>query len=434
MDFDNNIPDMTSYLPQPGSQQHTPQPQSDDPFGQQHQHFGQQDSRPPQLAFGQQQGQPLMMGGQGMQPQQGGQYLQQGQPMMQMGQQYFIPQQGQQQGGQQGGQMMQGIPQMQHQMQIPGAQQGFQQQQGQQQGGQGGQQGNLPMVVVPSKSTSFYPEHPRYSGGFIFKVFNDERTHFIQLPSQYVLVTEGSTRYLNCGNAEQMAPRFVLCRHILRDRLCPRGSTCNFIHGVLRAAEGDPAYRRVEVHKNDAMETGMTRYETLPPGMNMVIAYPGEDRNIPIPSQHIYKTRGSELYYRVLPNGLPPKIPQRCTHYHFKKMCHRGAECNFIHIAYDPGMLNNGQQPPQGGQQGQPMPQQGGQQQQNLQAQFHNMQISGGNQQYVAQGSHGIPIPQGQGGQGMMQMSFPGQQGQQMMQGNSLVSGAQPTLSFPMQK
>jgi hypothetical protein len=217
-------------------------------------------------------------------------------------------------------------------------------QQNQQQAG-GPNQAAVPMVVVPaSNSTSFYPEHPRYAGGFIFKVFNDERTHFIQLPSQYVLVTEGSARYLNCGNAEQMAPRFVLCRHILRDRLCPRGSTCNFIHGVLRAAEGDPSYRRVEVHKNDAMETGITKYEVLSPGINMMIAYPGEDRSIPVPSQNIYKTRGSELYFRVLPTGLPPKIPQRCTHYHFKKMCHRGAECNFIHIAYDANVQGMGDQ------------------------------------------------------------------------------------------
>eukprot|EP00759_Apiculatamorpha_spiralis_P048090 PhF_6_TR43419/c3_g1_i1/m.66713 len=197
------------------------------------------------------------------------------------------------------------------------------------------QQQAPPSVVVPNSSTSFYPEHPRYAAGFIFKVFNDERTHFIHLPSQYVLVTEGSNRYLNCGNTEQMAPRFVLCRHILRDRLCPRGSTCNFIHGVLRAAEGDPNYRRVEVHKNDATEHGGPRYETLPPGAKMLIAYPGEERHVQIPSQNIYKTRGSELYHRVLPSGLPPRIPQRCTHYQFKKMCHRGAECNFIHIAYD---------------------------------------------------------------------------------------------------
>ena len=174
--------------------------------------------------------------------------------------------------------------------------------------------------------------HP-YQAGMLFKLFSDEKNQYLHVPSQFVFVTEGSERFRLAQTAS------VLCRNTTKGFNCPRGNTCHFVHAMVNSAEVDPAFRRIEVHKNDANEIGFLRYDALPTGVMLQIpSAHNEAVTVVVPSHTLYRTKGAEVLYKMYPAAPAPSMSRqfcRCTYYETKKVCHRGIDCMWLHVAYD---------------------------------------------------------------------------------------------------
>jgi hypothetical protein len=159
--------------------------------------------------------------------------------------------------------------------------------------------------------------------GFKCSVYDARLTHYFEIPSEWVVPTYGSVRYIEHFN--EAGPysrfRFQLCHNFLNG-CCAKGFNCTYIH----ALQLPPSH---EIHL-----LGVDAYPRLPAGLSLLIHMPGS-AGAPqmFPSQSVIRTLGSErLYADIVGNEHGTFVhPQHCAHFLFKKMCNRGPACAFIH-------------------------------------------------------------------------------------------------------
>lgn len=215
--------------------------------------------------------------------------------------------------------------------------------------------------------------------GWQFSLFDsDIRQHFY-VDSAQVIITAGAIKYVDYFNrfGHQTRFRFQLCRRFRAAR-CKSGNECQYVH-----CRELPRPTNVHVNENAATSNPATsvtlqmilgginnlQYPTLPHGTIFNVFPPNNATNTSqlISSHQILETIGALSVYQVLsqqqgatsgqpvptrqrmvsfpgthqqlaittpmtppptPHGLKPR---HCAHFQFKRMCHLGYDCNFIH-------------------------------------------------------------------------------------------------------
>lgn len=118
--------------------------------------------------------------------------------------------------------------------------------------------------------------------------------------------------------------RLVICRNFSLDDIegsCGKGDSCKFVHADLSQCKNRP------IHVNYSWKSiAAITYPCLPAGDSLSVLAPNERQPAEdVPSERILLTRGA--------TGKKGRM-SRCAHYYFNRMCNRGAQCNFIHVAH----------------------------------------------------------------------------------------------------
>jgi hypothetical protein len=162
-----------------------------------------------------------------------------------------------------------------------------------------------------------------FPAGFTVKTYDRGLTGFFEVPSEWVVPTHGSIRFIEHYN--EVGPysrfRFQLCHSFLSGR-CTRGFDCTYIHAAQL-----PVPQEIHVQ-------GVDIYERLPAGVTFFIHIPSALKKPQmIPSEYIIRTEGSDRLFTDIVEGRRRSMnrPQHCAHFQFKKVCNLGANCSFIH-------------------------------------------------------------------------------------------------------
>jgi hypothetical protein len=192
-----------------------------------------------------------------------------------------------------------------------------------------------PWHPIPTDWIPRCHEMETFPPGFKVNVFDGVLMRYFEVPSEWIVPTVGAVRYVEHFN--EAGPytqfRFQLCHNFVNGR-CHRGFHCTYVH----ARQLPPAH---QIHVQ-----GVDTYERLPPGIMLSVYMPGSAGSPQtIPSEFIFRTRGSERIYADLLNAIHVVFqrPQHCAHFLFKKVCNRGADCAFIHALVSP--TSSGQPP-----------------------------------------------------------------------------------------
>lgn len=164
---------------------------------------------------------------------------------------------------------------------------------------------------------------PRFPEGFSFDVYDGHLTQHFEVPSQDVIPTHGSVRYVEhfneCGPYSRF--RFQICHNFTTGR-CNKGGSCTYIHVAAL-----PQSSVIHVQ-------GCADYEMLPPGATFFLHSP-HSKATPqmVRSEYLIQTQGSLLLMESIMGGKqsPIQRPQHCAHFQYKRVCNRGYNCNFIH-------------------------------------------------------------------------------------------------------
>eukprot|EP00760_Papus_ankaliazontas_P000986 PhM_4_TR10343/c0_g1_i4/m.23532 len=179
-----------------------------------------------------------------------------------------------------------------------------------------------------------------HNAGFVFKVFSFSWDQFVSVPSQMVLRTAGSERYI----AEQRAGRrhqthFHMCKNFATGLMCKKGATCPFIHAQYAdvdlengTVEASPVHLSMEVPSLDG-----ALYPRHPAGFVLSVCEPNRLSSMRyLNSEYVYVTEGSKAFMAANfgPNASPSPSNayiKHCAHFFLKKMCRMGHRCNFLH-------------------------------------------------------------------------------------------------------
>lgn len=167
-----------------------------------------------------------------------------------------------------------------------------------------------------------------FEGGCIFELFDSKLSNHFKIDSRSVVPTIGAIRYMENynENGPYTRQRFQLCNRFQKGA-CTKGADCSYIHSA-------------EVLKATTVHSfGDASHECLPAGLLLPIYSPHS--NCPpqiVPSDSVLVTDGSAKLAAAVSCGNAHLFqrPQHCAHYQFKKVCHRGNECSFIHCLIPP--------------------------------------------------------------------------------------------------
>ncbi|KAH8605033.1 hypothetical protein ERJ75_001652900 [Trypanosoma vivax] len=195
-----------------------------------------------------------------------------------------------------------------------------------------------------SRSNSGQPQERRFdmeSAGTYFNVLSADKSKALSIPSELIEPTVGSKNYLS-RNRSTKIPSFALylCKSYSNSRSCTHGNQCDFIHSrhnFVESRSENLKVSEVTVHwslpVSSVSEAMYERHEpgflfTINQGHNRnVMQFPNSTPNtIQVPSEHVYKTKGSEEAQQ----SDVVKVLRFCKHYEREK-CGRGVMCNFIH-------------------------------------------------------------------------------------------------------
>jgi hypothetical protein len=154
--------------------------------------------------------------------------------------------------------------------------------------------------------------------------YNADHTHYFRIPSESILVTKGSQKYIQLYNAHgpYTKYRFQLCWENLAGG-CRFKERCSFIHSV----PGTSNYDVTDVHYNAEDAT----HATHPAGYALRVYVPNSQTTFEdIPSDMLYCTQGSVFALNNLHNPSARRA-QHCAHFYLNHVCTRGSMCNFIH-------------------------------------------------------------------------------------------------------
>eukprot|EP00760_Papus_ankaliazontas_P014586 PhM_4_TR16108/c0_g1_i1/m.28590 len=235
-----------------------------------------------------------------------------------------------------------------------------------------------------------------YAPGWTMCAYNADHTHYFRVPSECVIITRGSQKYIELFNAHgpYTKYRFQLCWDNLTGT-CRFKDMCSFIHCTsLTSSEVTDVHYKLEDVAHAVHDAGTTLRVYKP---NSCMTYDE------IPSDLIYVTQGSQLAFEaqneennnsnknesstatseaspltpttdVSPNassmpvvgptpliiqpsdapvttsnisnpqhvlGKKPSLAERraqhCAHFYLNNVCTRGSKCNFIHIVMNRG-------------------------------------------------------------------------------------------------
>eukprot|EP00760_Papus_ankaliazontas_P011596 PhM_4_TR14871/c0_g1_i1/m.30105 len=183
-----------------------------------------------------------------------------------------------------------------------------------------------PATGPGAPSTSTPPPPPPSSPG------SSVREYVRHVPSHHIYVTQGSLEYIADFNAcgpRGTVFRAELCEAYYRDGLCEQGFRCDCIHthSTVVAAQLDT------VHVNYVIaDVKDSVYPTLPAGKLLKIYDPNQrNRFVEVQSEHLLRNAGSEGLWRD--DGKTSMKPYHCAHFFLRKLCNRGPQCTFMHVA-----------------------------------------------------------------------------------------------------
>jgi hypothetical protein len=154
-------------------------------------------------------------------------------------------------------------------------------------------------------------------------VYNTDHTHYFRLPSETVLMTKGSQKYIQLFNSHgpYLKYRFQLCWEHLTGG-CRFGERCSFIHCVSMSG-----VEVTDVHYNAPEAT----QQMHAPGSVLNVFFPNTStESDSIPTEAIAVTQGS--ISATSPETSGWRRPHHCAHFLFNHLCTRGSLCNFIHV------------------------------------------------------------------------------------------------------
>eukprot|EP00759_Apiculatamorpha_spiralis_P051856 PhF_6_TR5523/c0_g3_i1/m.7842 len=168
-----------------------------------------------------------------------------------------------------------------------------------------------------------------HDAGWSVQSYDNTLTNFLDIPSQYIIQTQGSITYAMQFNdhGPNGKFRFQICKNYSSGS-CDAGGKCPYIH----AHPTFTATSSATIHVNYVLDDiSSSRYEMLPPGLVIRVFDPNVRQQYKdVPSEFIVRTQGSESY---MANPHPKIRLQHCAHFYLKKICNRGPLCNFIHVA-----------------------------------------------------------------------------------------------------
>ena len=177
--------------------------------------------------------------------------------------------------------------------------------------------------------------------GAVLTVYNGDISQHFTVPSELVRITRGAIKYADhrAKFGQQTRFRFQLCNNYLHGR-CPRLSECSYIHVTALPAPSEVhlnpyAPRRGAFALSPQDDPAVAdSYETLPSGF-VITVYPPNDAGVLepqlIPSEMIIMTAGAVTARRWHQGVSVGNKPRHCAHFQFKRLCHLGSQCHFIH-------------------------------------------------------------------------------------------------------
>lgn len=216
-------------------------------------------------------------------------------------------------------------------------------------------------VTVPFSATSMRllyadgapPFDADCLSGSSLTLYNGDISQHFEIPSEAIKVTKGALKYAEHHErfGSHTRFRFQLCNKFLQGK-CERLSECPYVHAQRVPPPSivhlNPfAPRRLAVDRTaDGANNGLMlsaqddpavadAYETLPAGFTMAVYPPNADcegvdvEPQIIPSDKIILTAGAVTARRTS-TGKVHKA-RHCAHYQYRRICHLGAQCHFIH-------------------------------------------------------------------------------------------------------
>jgi hypothetical protein len=161
------------------------------------------------------------------------------------------------------------------------------------------------------------------------KAYNADHTHFYTIPSEHILVTKGSTKYIALHNAHgpYTKYRFQLCWENLAGG-CRFKDQCSFIHSMATTDNIEVT----DVHYGGSESTSAQQHPTHPAGWTLSVFLPNSQSTCEtIPSEFLFYTQGSIAALNNLLYNPGARRAQHCAHFYLNNMCTRGSMCNFVH-------------------------------------------------------------------------------------------------------